>query len=293
MLECYAGIEKGCQGDKPDGIPTGFPELDRMIEGLNWGELVVVGGRANMGKTALVLDIARHAALHARDTASVAIFSLKETEQFIAQRLLAAESRMEIDRVLNGKQLSAKRWRRLAVAAGLLAESDIAIDHTPGISLQVLRKRCLRLKEQHCPLDMVIIDQLQATRDWHDAMCNKRKLYEMMKRLHDLAKDLDVALIVVSELSKVKDERPELTDFPEYGPIELLRFDNMEADVVPVEGFPLKEFASKVLLLHRKGTNDPTDENRGKAELIVAQNACGDAGSVALHFHPEFASFEF
>jgi len=292
MLECYAGIEKGCQGDKPGGIPTGFPELDRLIGSLNWGELIMIGGRANMGKTALALDIARHAAVHAKDKASVAIFSLEDVELLIAQRLLAAESRVELHRVLSGKQLSPKRWRRLAEASCLLAESDIAIDHTPGISLQMLRKRCLRLKEQHCPLDMVIIDQLQAMRDWQDAMCNKRKLYEMMKGLHDLAKDLDVALIVVSELTGTAMRPPRLEDFTEYGPIELLEFDNVEADVVPAEGFPIEEFASKVLLLHRKETGYPSDDNRGGSELIVAQNIYGETGTIALRFRPDLASFE-
>lgn len=278
-----------------DEMPTGFNELDGMIGGLSWGELVVIGGHARMGKTTLALDIARHVAADADRRGHIAILSLNKFETDIPMRLLAAEARVELNRVLSGHLLSAQCWRRLASASGRLAESDIALGYFPNMSLQALREKLLSFQGNHSSLDLVIIDDLQSMGDWHAAIDHKRKLYELMEGLHNMAEDLDVALIIVSELGRAQDERPDkrpkLTDFPEYGPIELLRFDNMEADVVPFEGFPMKEFASKVLLLYREEVFHPTHENHGKTELTVARSIADEIGTITLWFHPDFISF--
>jgi len=254
MLECCQELE-GRFRQRTIGVPTGFPRLDRMIDGLAWGELVVLGGSGKSGKTALALDMVRHAAVHAKDKASVAIFSVEETEQFIAQRLLAAEAGAELRGIMTGERMTPKQWVGIGGAADLLAEADIVIDHTPDIALRMVCERCTRLKALHGPVDMVVIDSLESTRDGHEAVRNMRRRREMMKGLRDMTKDLDVALLVVSE-------SPGGT-----------------------EGASFDEFADKVLLLHR-------EENCNEAELIVAQNACGDTGAIALSFRPEFASFE-
>jgi len=225
----------------------------------------------------------------------IAILSLTESEADIPMRLLAAEARVELNRIRCGHMLSAQRWRRLAGASKRLAEADIVFGHFPNMSLQALREKLISFQEHHSSFGMVIIDDLQAMHDWHAVIDHKRKLYALMEGLHNMAVDLDVALIIISELGMAQDEwrdrRPNLSDFPEYGPVELLRFDNMEADVVPFEGFPMEEFASKVLLLHREEVFHPTPENRGKTELTVARNTADETGTIPLWLHPDFISF--
>ena len=295
IIDCYRKIEVNCQSHALDEMSTGFNELDSMIGGLSWGELVIIGGHARMGKTTLALDIARHAATDTDRNGRIAILSLNKSEADIPMRLLAAEARVELNRILSGRLLSAQRWRRLASASGRLAESDIVLGCFPNMSLQELREKLISFQEKNSSLDLVIIDDLQSMNDWHVAIDHKRKLYELMEGLHSMAEDLDVALIIVSELSRAQDERPDkrpkLTDFPEYGPIELLRFDNMEADVVPFEGFPMEEFASNILLLYREEVFHPRHKGQVKTELTVAQSIADEIGTITLWFHPDFISF--
>jgi len=295
MIDCYSRIEANYQQNPLDGMSTGFDKLDKMIGGLNWGEMAVIGGYAGMGKTALALDIARHVAIHAEKKSRVAILSMDKSEADISMRMLATEARIEQSRIISGL-LSAQCWKRLADAAGRLAGADIFIGRFLSASFEVLRKKLLNLQEACGPFDLVIVDHLQALSDWHEGMNNKRKLYELMEGLHNMAEEMDVALIAISELSGTADDcsdkRPRLMDFPEYGPIDLLKFDNSEADVVPSEGFPLKEFANKVLLLYRDDMDDTVYKHKAKIELLLAQNTYGESGAIPLWLHAEFASFE-
>ena len=256
------------------GVPTGFKDLDEMTSGLQKGDLVIVAGRPSMGKTAFCLSIAMHAAGVAKH--ATAIFSLEMSKAQLAQRMLCAEARISMHLLRSGR-LPQRDFPKLSLAAGPLSESPIFIDDTPGITVLELRAKARRLKKQH-NLSLVIVDYLQLMDSSSPLENRQQEISQISRSLKGLAKELDVPVIALSQLSRAPEQRggdhkPQLSDLRESGAIE------QDADVVMFvfrEEFYNKEDASK----------------QGIAEIIVGKQRNGPTGSVTLSFVKDYARFE-
>ncbi len=254
------------------GVPTGLHDLDVKTAGLQAADLIIVAGRPSMGKSALATCIAEHVGVVER--LPVAIFSLEMSKEQLVHRMLCAHARVNVHSARTGF-LSQADWPRLTNAAGKLAEAPILIDDTPGISALELRAKARRLKSQH-RVGLIIVDYLQMMRGSFRAENRQQEVSEISRSLKALAKEVNVPVIAVSQLSRGpeqrEDRRPQLSDLRESGSIE------QDADVV--------------MLLFREELYHPTDENRGRAELIVAKQRNGPVGSIPMAFLAEFTRFE-
>lgn len=276
-LEGIHGREGGVTG-----VPSGFTKLDQMTAGWQPSDLVILAARPSMGKTAFALACARNAALHPKTPTGVAIFSLEMSAQQLAQRMLTSEARVDAQAARTGR-LRDEDWPRMARAAGRLSEAAIFIDDTPGLSALELRAKCRRLKAEH-DIGLVIVDYLQLM---HGSTNNKnanreQEIAHISRSLKALAKELDVPVLALSQLSRAVetrggDKRPQLSDLRESGSIE------QDADVV---GF--------IYRAERYGIT--VDENgnstEGMAELLIGKQRNGPIGDVRLAFVHQFARFE-
>jgi replicative DNA helicase len=254
------------------GVATGFHDFDVMTAGLQTSDLIVIAGRPSMGKSALVSCIAEHVGVIERKP--IAFFSLEMSKEQLVQRMLCSHARVDAHKVRTGF-LSQSDWPRLVGAAGKLSESPIYIDDTPGVTVLELRAKARRLKAQY-DIGMVVVDYLQLMQGPSGAENRQQEISEISRSLKALARELSVPLIAVSQLSRAveqrADRRPQLSDLRESGAIE------QDADVV-------------VLLLREEYYN-PTEENRGMAEIIVAKQRNGPVGSLKLAFLNEYTRFE-
>ncbi len=276
-LEDIHGREGGVTG-----VPSGFSTLDQMTAGWQRSDLVIIAARPSMGKTAFALACARNAALHPKEPVGVAIFSLEMSSQQLAQRMLTSEARVDAQAARTGR-LRDEDWPRLARAAGRLSEAAIFIDDTPGLSVLELRAKCRRLKAEH-GIGLIIIDYMQLM---HGTTTNKnsnreQEIAHISRSLKSLAKELDVPVVALSQLSRAVetrggDKRPQLSDLRESGSIE------QDADVVAF-----------IYRAERYGIT--VDENgnstEGIAEIIVGKQRNGPIGDVRLAFTKEHARFE-
>lgn len=246
------------------GLATGFTDFDRLTNGLQPSDLIIVAARPSAGKTAFCLNIAQHAAIV--DGKCVGIFSLEMSKESLVMRLLCAESRVDSQRMRSG-YLNRDEWKRLAEALAALTPARIFIDDTPGISVAEMRAKARRLKAQH-GLDLLIVDYLQLVRGRGRAENRQTEVSQISRDLKGLAKELHVPLIALSQLSRASetraDHRPLLSDLRESGSIE------QDADVVA--------------FIFREEMYNPTDDNAGRAELIVAKQRNGPTGTVDLTF---------
>ncbi len=254
------------------GLPTGFIELDQQLAGLQPSDLVVVAGRPAMGKSSLTLCIAEHVALGHK--AGVALFSLEMSKENVVQRMLCSHARINAHNVRTG-MLSTSDWPNLTKAAGKLSEAPIYIDDSPGASILELRAKARRLKSRH-DIGLVIVDYLQLMEESSRAENRQQEISIISRSLKALARELNVPIIAVSQLSRAPERResfrPRLSDLRESGAIE------QDADVV--------------LMLFREDYYNLTDENRGIAEIIIAKQRNGPTGSVKLAFLHEYTRFE-
>jgi replicative DNA helicase len=264
------------------GVPSGFTSLDNLTGGWQNSDLVIIAARPSMGKTALSLAIMRNAALHPEKAVPVAYFSLEMSAGQLAQRLLTSEARVDAQAARTGR-LHDDEWPKLARAAGRLAEAPVFIDDTPGLGILELRAKCRRLKAEH-DVGLVIVDYLQLM---HGTMQSKngnreQEIAQISRSLKGLAKELNVPVIALSQLSRAVetrggDKRPQLSDLRESGSIE------QDADVV---GF--------IYRAERYGIT--VDENgnstEGLAEVIIGKQRNGPIGSVKLAFVTQHARFE-
>jgi replicative DNA helicase len=253
------------------GVPTGFTDFDRMTSGLQRQELVVIAARPSMGKTALALNMAQYAAKNGN---VVGIFSLEMSAEQLVSRLLCSEARVDAHRLRTG-YLNREEWARLADALRRLCETKVYIDDTAGASVMEMRAKCRRLKAEH-GLDMLIIDYLQLMAGRGRIESRQQEVSQISRDLKGLAKELDVPVIALSQLSRAPEQRsehkPQLSDLRESGAIE------QDADVV--------------CFIFREEVYNPTDENQGTAELIIGKQRNGPTGSVPLAFLKEFTRFE-
>ncbi|HEV7860685.1 MAG TPA: replicative DNA helicase [Pyrinomonadaceae bacterium] len=256
------------------GLTTGFQELDQMTSGLQPSELIVVAARPSMGKTALCLTLAQNAAINAQ--AVVGIFSLEMSKESLVMRMLSSEGRVDAHRFRNGF-LNREEWARLAGALGTLAEAKIFIDDTPGITVLEMRAKARRLAAEQKRLDLIIVDYLQLmSGSSRRAESRQQEVSQISRELKGLAKEMNVPLIALSQLSRAPesrtDHRPQLADLRESGAIE------QDADVVA--------------FIYREEQYSRSEENAGIAEILVAKQRNGPTGIVKLAFLKEFTRFE-
>src|SRR6266550_3791339 len=258
------------------GVPTGFTDLDEMTSGLQPSDLIIVAARPSMGKTSLVLNIAQH--VGTKTNMTVGLFSLEMSKEQLFLRLLTAEARIDAHR-LRGGFLGERDWGRLSQAIGTLSEAKIFIDDSPSIGVLEMRAKCRRLKAEH-GLDLVIIDYIQLMQGRGRFENRTLEVASISRSLKGLAKELNVPIVVLSQLSRApesrSDHRPQLSDLRESGALE------QDADVVV---FIYREdmYADK---------SDPSVDNQGVAELIIGKQRNGPTGIVKLAFIREFTRFE-
>jgi replicative DNA helicase len=254
------------------GIPTGFHEFDIRTAGLQSSDLIVVAGRPSMGKSAFACCVIEHVGVI--EKLPVAIFSLEMSKEQLVQRMLCSHARVEAHKVRTGF-LSQSDWPKLVSAAGKLSEAPIFIDDTPGISVLELRAKARRLKSRH-DVKLFIVDYLQLMQGLAKAENRQQEIAEISRSIKALARELKVPIVAISQLSRAvearTDHRPQLSDLRESGAIE------QDADVVA--------------LLLREEYYNPTEENKGTAELIIAKQRNGPVGSMRLAFMKEYTRFE-
>ena len=254
------------------GIPTGFIDFDNKTSGLQIADLIVIAGRPSMGKSAFALCIAEHAAVV--EKIPVAIFSVEMSKEQLVQRMLCAHARVDAHKVRTG-YLAASDWPRLTAAAGKLSEAPIFVDDTPAISLMELRAKARRLKMHH-DIRLVILDYLQLMRTTGRTENRQQEISEISRALKALARELSIPVVAISQLSRAVesrvDHRPQLSDLRESGAIE------QDADVVT--------------LILREEYYNPTPQNQGTAEVIIAKQRNGPVGSMRLAFIKEYTRFE-
>jgi len=256
------------------GVPSGFKELDRYTAGFHASDLIIVAGRPSMGKTALCLNLAQHAAIENKIT--VGIFSLEMSKEQLVIRMFCSEARVEGNRLRTGF-LTESDWPKLTIAAGNLSEAPIFIDDTPALSVLELRAKARRLKSEH-GLGMLIIDYLQLMRGRSRVESRQQEISEISRSLKALTKELNIPVIAVSQLSRKTEERtgnrPQLSDLRESGAIE------QDADLI--------------LFLYRDEVYNRSEDNpnKGKAELIIGKQRNGPIGKIELAFFDKFTTFK-
>ncbi|HMG33290.1 MAG TPA: replicative DNA helicase [Blastocatellia bacterium] len=253
------------------GVPTGFTDFDQMTSGLQRQDLIIVAARPSMGKTALALNMAQYAA---KNSAVVGIFSLEMSAESLVSRLLCSEARVDAHRLRTG-YLNREEWARLADALRRLCETQIYIDDTPGVGVLEMRAKARRLKAER-GLDMLVIDYIQLMQGRGRIESRQQEVSQISRDLKSLAKELDVPVVALSQLSRApetrSEHRPQLSDLRESGGLE------QDADVVT--------------FIYREEVYNSTEENRGIAELIVGKQRNGPTGTVHLAFLKEFTRFE-
>jgi replicative DNA helicase len=256
------------------GLSTGLVDLDRMTAGLQQGELIIVAGRPSMGKTTLVMNMAEHVSLEEKK--AVAVFSMEMSGPQLAMRMIGSVGRVDQHQLRTGT-FREDDWPRLVDAVGKLNEAQIYIDDTAGLNVLELRSRARRLHRQCGGLSMIVVDYLQLMSGTGGGREENRatEIAEISRSLKSLAKELKLPVVALSQLNRSvdarQDKRPMMSDLRESGAIE------QDADVI--------------LFIYRDEVYNPTPENAGVAELIVAKQRNGPVGKVPLTFLGKFTRF--
>jgi replicative DNA helicase len=258
------------------GVATGFEKLDTETSGFQPSDFVIIAGRPSMGKTAFALNIAQYVGI--QGSGAVLVLSLEMSAQQLVQRMLCSEAKVDSQAVRTG-YLTAADWHRLTAAAGRLSEARIFIDDSPGITVLEARAKARRLKAEH-GLDLVVIDYLQLMRGRASLENRQQEISEISRSLKALAKELNVPVVALSQLSRAvesraqRDFRPQLSDLRESGALE------QDADLI--------------LFLYRSRVykEDVPPEEEKIAEVIIGKQRNGPIGTVKLVFLPEYARFE-
>jgi replicative DNA helicase len=260
------------------GVPSGFVDLDRLTAGFQRADLVIVAARPSMGKTALILNVVQHAAIE--HNIGVGIFSLEMSKDQLVQRLLCSEGLVDAQRLRRG-QLRDDDYPKLARAAGLLGTAPIWIDDSAAITPLAMRSKARRLKADH-NIGMIVVDYLQLMQGPTNAESRQQEISQISRSLKALAKELDIPVVALSQLSRAPDQRagdhkPQLSDLRESGAIE------QDADVV-------------IFIFRQEMYDGATDKDgnslEGVAELIVGKQRNGPTGTVPLYFKKEYTRFD-
>jgi len=273
MPDVLAAIERHAADRRTvTGVPTGFGALDEMTRGFQPGNLIVVAGRPSMGKTTFAMNIAQHAATNGRR--QVAVFSLEMSQKSLGIRLVASEARVEHHRLLSG-HIAQGDYARIAVAMDRLGAAGIHIDDSAAVTVFDVRAKSRRLKADG-GLDLIVIDYLQLMNGVGRAENKNLEVAGITKGLKAVARDLDVPVVLLSQLSRETERRgnhrPQLSDLRDSGAIE------QDADVV--------------IFIHREERYVPTDDNRGVAEAVLSKQRNGPTGTIRLRFESELVRFD-
>ena len=268
VLEIWGNRKKG----DITGVPSGFQDLDNQISGFQNSDLIVLAARPSMGKTALALNIARNAAIN--NDMKLGFFSLEMSTQQLTERLLSSEAEISSHLVRTGK-LPKRDWSKLSEAANSLSQAKIYIDDSPGLNIMELRAKARQMKLDK-NINMILVDYLQLLHKQGKVESRQQEISYISRSLKALAKELDIPIIALSQLSRApesrSDHRPIMSDLRESGAIE------QDADIV--------------LFIFRKFVYSKDEEDKGIAELIVSKHRNGPTGVVKLSFIDDYAKFE-
>lgn len=272
VLNAIEKIEKASRSQgSVTGIPTGFIDLDYKMSGFQPSDLILVAARPSMGKTAFVLNIAQYMAFHNDVTA--AIFSLEMSKEQLVNRLLALESKVDSQNIRTGN-LEDEEWAKLIEGANIIGKSNLIIDDKPGISISELRSKCRKYKMEH-NLGVIFIDYLQLMTGSGRSESRQQEISEISRSLKALARELNVPVVALSQLSRAVEQRPDhrpmLSDLRESGAIE------QDADVV--------------MFIYRDDYYNKDSENKNIAEIIIAKQRNGPIGTVNLVWLPNYTKF--
>jgi replicative DNA helicase len=260
-------------GDDITGVPSGYRDIDRLTGGFQPGNLIIVAARPSMGKSALGLGMAAN--LGVRAQIPVALFTLEMSKSEVTQRLMCSEAKVESNRLRTGK-LAVDDWPRLTAACDKLAKAPIYVDDTGSITMMEIRSKARRLKSKHPDLGLIIVDYMQLMTSGTSAENRVQEVSQISRSLKVLARDLDVPIIALSQLSRAveqrHDKRPILSDLRESGSIE------QDADIV-------------MFIYRDEYYNAEESDQQGLAEVIVAKHRNGPTDTVKLSFLKRYAKF--
>ena len=281
LMESVQNIEKLINNKGGlTGLPSGFADLDKLTSGLHPSDFIILAARPSMGKTALALNIVQNVALRAHkkiggEPRSVAFFSLEMSKEQLVNRMLCAEAGIDSQRLRVG-EMGDKDWDALWGACDLMSKAKIYIDDTAGITVMDMRSRARRLKAEH-GLDLIVVDYLQLMQGSgkrNNSGDRQQEVSEISRSLKALARELDVPVLALSQLSRSVEarqvKRPMLSDLRESGSLE------QDADIVA--------------FLYREDYYNPETENK-HTELIIAKHRNGPVDTVNLFFHKQFTKF--
>lgn len=253
------------------GVPSGFIDFDRKTAGLHNSDLIILAARPAMGKSAFAINIATNAAV--RSNIPVAIFNLEMSKAQVGNRILCSEAMVDSNKVRTG-QMDDDDWVKLATTLGTLSDAPIYIDDTPGINITGIRTKCRKLKMEK-NIGLIVIDYLQLIQGTGKSNSREQEIAEISRSLKVLAKELEVPVIALSQLSRSSeqrnDKRPMLSDLRESGSIE------QDADIV--------------VFLYRDDYYNKESEKRNIAEVIIAKQRSGDTGTVELNWMGNYTKF--
>ena len=273
VMNALEKIENSAKSDgNVTGIPTGFVDLDYRTAGLQPSDLILIAARPSMGKTAFVLNIAQYVAFH--EDMCTAIFSLEMSKEQLVNRLFSLESHVDAQALRTGN-LSDADWEKLIEGAGVIGNSHLIIDDTPGISIAEMRSKCRKYKLEH-DLKLIIIDYLQLmSGSGKSSHSRQQEISDISRALKGLARELSVPVIALSQLSRAVEQRPDhrpmLSDLRESGAIE------QDADVV--------------MFIYRDDYYNKDTELKGVSEIIIAKQRNGPIGTVNLAWLPQYTKF--
>lgn len=255
------------------GVPTGFPDLDQVLSGLQKSDLIILAARPSIGKTTLALDIARQAGIYAKTP--VGIFSLEMGSDQLVDRMIASQANVDLWRLRTGK-LHDEDFQQIGDAIGILSEAPIFIDDTGSVNIMSMRTMARRLQAEH-KLGLIIIDYLQLMEGRSRAGDNRvQEISEISRGLKQLARELNIPILALSQLSRAVESRPDqtpkLSDLRESGSIE------QDADVV--------------LFLYREDRAKPDTPNKNIVDVIIAKHRNGPVGRIQVYFHENAATFK-
>jgi len=278
LKEAYDRIEKLHQGEgeRFRGVPTGFAGVDNLLSGLQKAEMIIVGARPSYGKTSFVLDIARHIAVN--EETPVGVFSLEMSREQVIDRFIAAEAQVDLWKLRTGRLNDETDFGLIQSAFDKLNKAPLFIDDTPSPNIIQIRSMARRLKAEHGQLGLLVVDYLQLIQPTRNNDSVVQQVTEISRGLKGIARELDVPMLAVSQLSRAVDQReskiPRLSDLRESGSIE------QDADVV--------------MFIYPKdvGKIDVPPEDENIVEIIIAKHRNGPQGTVKLFFDKQKASFQ-
>lgn len=272
MVDSFEQIEKNSKNKgKISGVSTGLRDLDNLTKGLQPSDLIILAARPAMGKSSLAMNIAQHVAI--REEKPVAVFNLEMSAAQLGNRIIWSEAHIDGEKIRSGN-LSGEDWPQIARVIGKVSRSPLYIDDTPGITVTEIRAKCRKLKLER-GLGLVVIDYLQLMQSGKRSDSRQQEVAEISRSLKVLAKELNVPIIALSQLSRATTARtgnkPQLSDLRESGSIE------QDADIV--------------MFIHRPGYYDETVENKDLAELIIAKHRNGPTETIPLMWNGETTTF--